>query len=295
MSQDQENCQPVKELLQKVTAELAWFTAKNLPDLQKELTDFVTAQDGLVSDYASKFPDLRKKWCSRQVDVERLCSHVKCEFSAEKWREVVERCICKPMHALCCLNQRIAKRQYCCAGPYERARNEAKAALDKATSHLTWIKTLAKGLDTQLAANLELVNQINAVPANERATVLFLYFKLRRSHLHMAPFDVSAECKEVCIEFDCDRMCREVLEKPCPDDDCGCTPKGEWPHHSCHHCCKIDGPWLMAPHSYRHALDCAYDRYHKAKDALAKAEAELKNHPLPEVRKTSHRGLLPGT
>jgi hypothetical protein len=279
MSQDQESCQTAKELLQRVSAELTWFAAKNLPDLQKELQDFVTAQDALVADYGSKFPDLRKKWCSRQVDVERLCAHVKCEFSAEKWREVIERCICKPMHDLCCLNQRIAKRQYCCAGPHERARNQAQAALDKATKHLGWMKALATSLDSQLAANLDLVNQINAVPANERATVLYLFFKLRRSHIHMAPYDASAECKEVCTEFDCDKMCREVLERPCPDDDCGCTPKGDWPHQSCHHCCKLDAPWLMAPDSYRHALDCAYDHYHKAKDDLAKAESELKKHP----------------
>jgi hypothetical protein len=279
MSKDHETCQTAKELLHRVNAELAWFAAKNLPDLQKELQDFVTAQDALVADYASKFPDLRKKWCARQVDVERLCAHVKCEFSPEKWREVVERCICKPMHDLCCLNQRIAKRQYCCAGPHERLRNQAQVALAKATTHLIWMKTLAKSLDDALAANLELVNQINAVPANERAAVLYLFFKLRRFHVHMAPYDASAECKEVCIEFDCDKMCREVLDKPCEDDDCGCTPKGEWPHHGCHHCCKLDGAWLMAPDSYRHALDCAFDRYHEAKDDLAKAEAELKKHP----------------
>jgi hypothetical protein len=141
------------------------------------------------------------------------------------------------------------------------------------------MKTLATSLDTQLADNLALVNQINGVPPNERATVLYLFFKLRRSHVHMAPYDAAAECKEVCKQFDCDRMCRETLERPCENDDCGCTPKGEWPHHSCHHCCKLDGPWLMAPDSYRQALDCAYDDYHKAKDDLADAEGELNNHP----------------
>jgi len=105
--------------------------------------------------------------------------------------------------------------------------------------------------------------------------VLYLFFKLRRTHVHMAPYDVSKECKEVCMELDCDRMCREVLERPCPEEECGCAPKGEWPHKGCHHCDKLDGPWLMSPEAYRHALDCAYDRYHKAKDDLAKAEAEL--------------------
>jgi len=279
MPEDQKSCQTAKELLKKVTGEIAWYTSKKLPDLKTELQAFVTAQDALVVDYASKFPDLRKKWCQRQIDVERLCAHVQCEFSAEKWHEVIERCICKQMHDLCCLNQRIAKRQYCWEGPHERARNEAQAELDKATKHLAWMKTLATDLDTQLAANLDLVNQINGVAASDRATVLYLFFKLRRSHIHMAPYDASEECKEVCKQFDCDKMCHEVLERPCEDDDCGCTPKGEWPHQSCRHCCKLDAAWLMSPESYRHALDCAFDRYHKAKDTLANAEEELNKQP----------------
>ena len=279
MSQDQENCQTAKELLKKVSAELAWFSSKNLPDLQKELQDFVGAQEGLVTDYRSKFPDLRKKWCSRQVDVERLCAHVRCEFplKEEKWRKVIEKCICWPKHHLCCLEQRIGRRQYCCKGPHERARDEAAEALKKATAHLAWMKTLATSLDAQLAVNLDLVNQINAVPPTERATVLYLFFKLHGSHIHMAPYDASPECKEVCAEFSYDKLCAEVLQHPCQEEDSGCTPKGEWPHHDCRHPEKKDAPWLMSPENYRHALDCAFENYHKAKDALAQAEAELKN------------------
>jgi len=281
MPQDYENCETARELLKKVNAELAWFAVKNLPDLQKELQDFVNAQDGLISDYASKFPDLRKKWCARQVDVERLCAHIRCEFplKEEKWRRLIEKCICKPMHDLCCLGQQIARRNYCCAGPFERKRNEAQWAFNKAQAHLAWTKTLAKSLDDQLAVNLDLVNQINAVTPDQRPVVLYLFYQLRRSHVHMAPFDASPECKEVCAEFDPDKLCCEVFKHPCPDEDCNCTPKGEWPHHDCSHAPKLDAPWLMSPDKYRNALDCAWDEYHKAKEALAKAEAELKKHP----------------
>jgi len=275
------DCVTAKELLREINAEIARYNVKNLPDLQKQLDDFVKAQDGLVTDYRSKFADLRRKWCARQVDVERLCAHVRCEFPLkdEKWRKAVEKCICKPLHDLCCLRQRIDRRSYCCAGPYERKRDEAQVAYDKANAHLEWMKALAQKLDDELAANLDLVNQINAVPPDQRPTVLYLFFKLRRSHVHMAPYDATEECREVCSEFDPDRLCCEVFERPCPEEDCNCAPQGEWPHVDCAHAPKIDAPWLMSPDSYRHALDCAWDAYHKAKEALAEAEAELKKHP----------------
>jgi hypothetical protein len=275
------DCQTAKDLLREVNAEIARYNTKNLPDLQKELDDFVKAQDGLVSDYRSKFADLRKKWCARQVDVERLCAHVRCEFplKEEKWRKAVERCICKPLHDLCCLGKRIARRKYCCAGPYERKRDQAQGAYDKAKAHLDWMKALSQKLDDALAANLDLVNQINAVPPDQRPTVLYLFFKLRRSHVNMAPYDASEDCREVCSEFDPDRLCREVFEHECPEDECNCVPKGEWPDVDCTCAPKLDEPWLMCPDKYRHALDCAWDAYHKAKNDVAEAEAQLKKHP----------------
>jgi hypothetical protein len=281
MPEDQEQCRTAKELLAKVTAELAWYNSKDLPTLQKNLTDFVGAQPGWVSDYRSNFCDLRKMWCARQVDVERLCAHVRCEFPLkdETWRKVIEKCICKPKHDLCCLEHRIGRREYCCKGPHERARDEAKVALAKATDHLTWMKTLHAELKKQLDINLDLVNQINGVAPTERATVLYLFFKLHESHLRMAPFDAAPECKEVCAEFCYDKLCGEVLQKPCHEEDCGCAPKGEWPRHDCSHGEKKDGPWLMSPDSYKHALDCAYEAFHEAADALARAESDLKANP----------------
>lgn len=280
-NENTKDCQTAKDLLREVNAEIARYTVKNLPDLQKELDEFVKAQDGLVSDYTSKFPELRKTWCKRQTDVERLCAHVRCEFPLkdEKWRKAIEKCICTPLHDLCCLRQRIAKRKYCCAGPYERKRDEAQAAFNKAKAHLDWLKALAQNLDAALNANLELVKKIEAAPADQRATVLYWFYQLRRSHVHMAPYDAAEDCREVCSEFDPDKLCREVFERPCPEEECNCAPKGEWPHEDCGHLAKPLGPWLMSPDKYRHALDCAWDAYLKAKEALAEAEAELKKHP----------------
>jgi len=275
------DCRTAKDVLREINAEIARYTVKNLPDVQQQLDAFVKAQDGLVTDYRSKFPDLRRTWCDRQRDVERLCAHVRCEFPLkdEKWRKAVEKCICKPLHELCCLRQRIARRRYCCAGPHERKRDEAKAAFDKANAHLGWMTTLADSLTKELAANLDLVGQINVVPPDQRPTVLYLFFKLRRSHVHMAPYDASDECREVCSEFDPDRLCCEVFERPCPEEECNCAPKGEWPHENCTHAPKMNAPWLMSPDSYGHALDCAWDAYLKAKEELAEAEAELKKYP----------------
>jgi hypothetical protein len=277
------DCRTAKDVLQEVNAEIARYNVKNLPDLQKELDGFVKAQDGLVSDYRSKFPDLRKKWCARQVDVERLCAHVRCEFplKEEKWREHVEKCICKPIHDLCCLRKRIARRKYCCAGPHEHKRDQAQAAYDKAKAHLDWMKALPQKLDDALAANLDLVNQINAVPPDQRPTVLYLFFLLRQSHCQMAPYDASEDCREVCSEYDPNRLCHEVFERECKEkeEECHCHPKGEWPDVDCTCVAKIDAPWLMSPDKYCHALDCAWDAYYNAKLELGKAEAELKRHP----------------
>jgi hypothetical protein len=277
--EDSRDCQTAENILREVKAEIARYTAKNLPDLQTELETFVKDQDTKVADYKSKFADLRKKWCARQVDVERLCAHVRCEFPMDRWRWLIEKCICKPLHDLCCLKRRIARRRYCCAGPYERKRDEAQWAFDKAAAHLTWMKDLAKLLDQQLDDNLTLVTQINAVPPEQRTAVLYLFYKLRRSHVHMAPYDCSEECKKVCWDFDPDKLCHEVFEHKCEDHDCNCVPKGEFPHYDCTCAEKIDGPWLMSPDKYRHELDCAWDAYHKAQRELAEAKAELTKHP----------------
>jgi len=289
MAQETENCRTAKELLAHVNAELAWFSAKKLPDLQKELDDFVKAQDGLVSDYRSKFHDLRKKWVARQNEVDDLCRLIRCEFplKEEKWRKLVEECICEPLHRLCCLRHRIWKRRRCCAGPLEHKVDEAQAAFDKAQNHLAWMKTLADSLDKTIAANSKLNTDIRAAMTGDQPTwAIYLFYKLRRSHVYMAPFDASAECKQVCSEFDPNNLCCEIFKKPCHDPDCECVPKGgegehehERKHEPCAHLEDDDAPWLLSPDHYKHELDCAWHNYHEAKEALAHAQAELKKKP----------------
>lgn len=277
-----DHCRTAKELLDHVSAELARYEAKKLAELKAELDAFVKKQDGLVADYKTRFPALRKLWCDRQVDVERLCAHIKCEFplKEEKWKKLIENCICTQYHDLCCLEQRIAARKRCCTGPLERARDAAKVAFDNSKRRLDNLNALATRLDASLADNLKIVGQIEKLAPNERTVALYLFwFKLVPAHHHMAPFDASAECKKVCSDWDPNTLCSAVYAEPCPDEDGACTPKDGKPHDRCSHFPPAYGPWLMSPEKYCHALDCSWHDYHTAKEALSEAEAALKNAP----------------
>src|SRR4051794_39923056 len=108
ITQGKPDCRSAESLLKEVTAEIAGYEAKKLPALKDELDQFVKDQAGLVTDYVKAFPDLRKTWCDRQKDIERLCTIIRCEFplKEERWRHLVEHCICKPLHEICCLRRR---------------------------------------------------------------------------------------------------------------------------------------------------------------------------------------------
>src|SRR5205085_9004791 len=135
-------------------------------------------------------------------------------------------------------------------------------------------------IDAALADNLKLVGEIEKTPPTERAVVLYLFwFKLLPSHKHLAPYDASAECKKVCGEWDPNTLCGDIYKYPCPQDDGACAPKDGKPPDGCTKIPDLDGAWLMSPDKYQNALDCAWQDYHKAKDALAEAEGALSKAP----------------
>jgi len=276
----EEKCETAKHLLDKISCELAKFQAKKLDELKTELDAFVKKQDTVVADYRTKFPVLRKLWCDRQVDVDRLCSHIRCEFPLkdDKWKKLIEKCICTPRHELCCLEQRIAARKKCCAGPLQRARDAAQADFDGAKKHLDWMQNLAAKIDAILKDEQTLIGGIETVPPTERPVALYLFIKLRSMHIHVAPYDASAECKKVCSDFDFNVLCCEVDKSGCPPEDGACAPKDKTPD-LCANPPEPDCPWLMCPDKYSAALDCAWEKYHKAKEALGEADGAYKAAP----------------
>jgi hypothetical protein len=275
-------CQTAKDLLDKVTGELAEFEARKLNQLKAELDAFVKKQDGLVDDYKAKFPGLRKLWCDRQMDVERLCTHIKCEFplKEDKWKQHVEKCICTPLHDLCCEEQSLAQRKRCCYGPLQRKKEEAQAAFDAAKARLDWLTALVAKLTASLTQNKDWVSNIEQLPATERAVALYLFwFKLVPSHKHLTPYDAPDECKKVCAEWDPNTLCGDIYKQGCKAEDGACVPAGEKPVEMCKQIADPGGAWLMDPDKYRNALDCAWQDYNNAKAALAKAEADFKQNP----------------
>jgi hypothetical protein len=272
-------CQTAKELLVEVKAQLSGFEAKKLDQLKTELETFVAAQDALVAEYRTKFPALRKTWCERQLDVERLCAHVKCEFplTDEKWKNIVKECICKRVWDICCLEKRIVARKKCCGGPRERARDAALEAFNKADAKLKMLKELSKRIEAALAANKGLIDEIDKLAATDRVVSLWVIWKLLPAHKGLTPYDASPESKKVCGEWDPDQVCKEIFDDPCKADDGGCSDGKDL--GDCLGKAVYDGPSMIAPDAYRKALDCAWEEYYNAKTKLSEAQAELQREP----------------
>ena len=179
MAQEQQQpageCKGARELLSKITEEIAKFEAKKLADLKKELEEFVKKQDGLVSEYKNKFPDLRKAWCERQGDVDRLCNTITCEFPPDKIKKIISDCICKPIHTLCCLGYSIQQRKKCFLPPIEVNRETAQAAFDKAKRDLQALMDLTKNIEGDLKRDKELVDLINKTQGADRPGVIYQF------------------------------------------------------------------------------------------------------------------------
>jgi hypothetical protein len=274
-----ERCQSAKKLLEQITREINEFEAKKLGELKTDLDAFVKKQDQLVDGYKAKYDALRKTWCDRETDVERVYAHIKCEFplDKEKWQNLIKDCICRKKHDIYCLKKRIAKRKRCCGGPLQRARDEAAVKYDEAKAALDVIQNLAQKIADALAANLTLIGEIDKLPSAERTVALYLFwFKLLPAHKRLAPKDISDACTTLGSEGDPKTLCKPVYDEGCKDEDGACTPpKGyEDPDPK-----EPRGPWLMPPDDYSYQLDCAWEAYHKAKQVLADAEAALKANP----------------
>jgi hypothetical protein len=275
-------CLSAGEMLAQVTKELNEFDAKKLGELKSELEAFVKNQEKLVKDYEAKYPSLREKWCLQQQQVQQLHAAVKCAFPppSEPWKKIVEECICKKKHELRCLEERHAKRKRCCSGPLERARDRAKALYDAAKARLDALTALAAKVESILGEDATLIKDTNALMSGpDHAVVLWLFwFKLLPQHKQLAPSDVEDSCKTFADEETPAKLCEAVWCKPCDPEEEACKPTTEETEGG-----KTDPgrpvPWLIPPKDYGTALDCAWQDYRAAKDALAKADSAFKEKP----------------
>lgn len=273
-------CRKASDVLKEVTNQINQFESKKLGELKASLETFVKNQDKLVDGYREKYPALRKTWCDRQLDVERLYAHIKCEFplTEQKWKDLIKDCICKKKRDLYCLKLRIAKRKRCCSGELQRKRDAAADAFELAKAELDTLQNLAQRIADALAANLNVIGEIEKLPSAERAVALYLFwFKLLPNHKALTPTrDISEACRNLGADSDPKTLCKPTYEAdPCKDETGACTPPKDekWTTP------EPQGPFLMHPDDYLNALDCAWDKYDKAKTALADAEAKYKENP----------------
>jgi hypothetical protein len=273
------SCRSAKQVLQEVTDQINQFESKKLGELKASLETFVKNQDKLVDGYRDKYAALRKVWCDRQQDVERLYAHIKCEFplNDDKWKALIQECICTKKRELHCLKRAIAKRKRCCGGVRQRARDAAADAFDLAKTELDTLQNLAQRIADALAANLNVIGEIEKLPSAERTAALYLFwFKLLPNHQALTPTrDISDACRKLGADGNPKTLCKPTYDEPCQDEPGGCTP----PKDETWETPDPQGPFLMHPDDYLKALDCAWDKYDAAKTALALAEAAYKQKP----------------
>lgn len=285
MAQEQkkpaDECNGAKDLLKQINQEIATFEAKKLADLKKDLEQFVGKQSALVDEYKQKFPGFRKTWCELQVEVDRLCSGLSCEFPPDKLKALISKCICKPVHDLCCLGHNIHERDKCLVPPIEQKVHAAQWVYDEANRKLQALTVLTGTVDADLKKEKALIDQIHKAQGADRPAVIYLFgFKLLPLHKHLKPPGV--ECKD-CQGWDVNVLCKDENESGCTDTPgCGCekpaptaTAYGEKPPKPCSQIGE-DGSILIDPDTYCKELDDAWLKVSEAKNKLADAQAELK-------------------
>lgn len=284
-------CKTPKQLLEAVNEELLQFEAKKLGELKAELDAFVKAQDGIVSEYAKKFPVLRARWCEQQTRVVSLYEQMKAAFPGQDWKAIVRECICDAKHDLDCLEKRIDARARCCSGVLERRRDRARKRFDWSKAHLDTVSKNAQRVEAELNDNEKLISKDirEALAGPERAVALYLFwFRLLPVHRRLRPADMPDDCPK--FEGD-DPLCPT---QPCDDEPGGCQPSGpeEEDPRSPNHCAGDEDtatvPALLLPKVYAEELDRAWRNYRNYKDLYAAAESAYKAAPddLASLRKT---------
>jgi hypothetical protein len=267
-----EDCPSIDDLLKKVTDDLNKYEAMKLPALKAELEAFQKKLEATVKDYEDKYPGLKEKWCTQQQVIQTLEASLKCAIPG--WKEVVEDCICKPRQDIHCQSERIRRRKRCCYGALQRASEDAKAVFERAKARLDALIANVAGVQALQTENAKLITDITGYLSGDKLLALnAFFFKLLPKQKQLTPYDVSPECKTFAEDELPDKLC------PCKDcipdpDECS-QPKEEPFKHKHRH----PAPWLVDPKKYRHALECAWNDYHQAKDAAALADAAFKANP----------------
>ncbi|REE18428.1 hypothetical protein B0G71_1444 [Paraburkholderia sp. BL27I4N3] len=280
-------CQSIKDLQQKVTAELNRIAAKDLAGLKAEIDKFVAGEDALVSDYAAKYPALRERWCSQHQQIVQLHSALLCAFPGQDWKALVSTCICALKHELHCQQQIITARQRCGTGKLERASNAALARYNAAKANLDAMSANAAGIDKALTSTDGMITDIKSLVSTPgQAVVLYLfYFLLLPLHRSLMPDDVSDTVRHFAATETPQALCQTVYAQACPPEDGACTPPQDQQGQACQSgqqtqpAVRRAAPWLVAPAAYQAELECTWEAYHTAKDDYATAQSQFQSNP----------------
>lgn len=271
-------CRPTKELLDEIQKKIA--ESLKLTELKGELEGFVKKQQGLVDEYNKVYPELKRRWCAQHTDVQTLYTQLKSTHdpAKEPWKRLLSDCYCAKKKAVDCLGEAIRSRKRCCHGQLEHAFEEAKDKLAAAKARLDILLALAAKLDAALTTDGNRIKAIQTLPGPERATVLYRFWiQLLPAHRELmpSPLDLGSDCPMPGDDEAPEKICNTEWAAQCDADPWACSPPASTGSASSYDAGR-PLPWLMPPAEYEEALDCAWDEYHKAKQALTDAEAAFK-------------------
>jgi hypothetical protein len=293
------SCPTIESQLNDISQKIIEFDAQKLPELKAELEAVKKKKDDAIKDYAAKFEGLKKVWCEQNDHILSIRRDLIGAFP--EWRKHIEECVCPKLAERRKQEQRIACRSEV-KGRFEKAREEARVALEVAKAAATGWENAVKVITDQLTANGKLIEELCKLTCSPDRVVAIpkLWCKLLSAHARIRPitdcFDVpvSEMCEQLCPPGECDEAGRNCDKyEPAPPASGDCAPKppaGEddkqqtppaepsWPRSE---------PWLCRPEEYAGKIDCAYDGYLKTKQAFGIAVRCYQTYPddLAQVRK----------
>ena len=270
-------CPTIESQLDDVVNRIVNYEAQKLPELRTELEQVNKKKLDADKEYTARYEELKKKWCEQNELVLAIWRGLKCSYP--RWEEYIKSCVCAELSKVRKEDLRIACREEI-KGRFEAARDRAKARHDLAKEAAAAWTGAVKAISDQLNANGKLIDEISKLAATEdrHAAIYRFWFKLLVAHARIRP---ETKCFEIPPTEHPDNLCPpEKLDssrdcdkyEPPPKASSGCAvptrpvppqPPADWP---------LADPWLLQPKKYAARIDCAYDDYLKAKEALGAAQ-----------------------
>lgn len=253
----------------QVTVCLDRVTAFGLTDLKAALDAASSQKEAVVKDYRSKYKGFRERWwCEHQV-VAKLHQALTCTYEKEAWREIAEKCVCRPKRLIWERTEVINAKNDCSKGDLERDAGRAQAERDRAKGEMTAWTGAAATIDQQLTANDALAKSIQTLIGNGDPQAIYqFWFTLLPAHRALMPDDAPPAA-------------RELGHGESPEDICGFAHHG---HRA--------PPWLIEPDRFGRVLDEAWEAYYNAQIHYSRVQAAYLEHKDDLATLTAARDAL---